>query len=120
MNTLSEPYPYNFDARNGETPRFRGDWHRNAGIRGCARVNPVAIVGDSTLSIESSLLNEGALELAYEGHRWSDLVRISIRRNDPAILANAVFNKLSKDGNPGAAAARTKLLDRKNWYLPFK
>ncbi len=120
MNTLSEPYPYNFDARNGETPRYRGDWHRNAGIRGCARVNPAAIVGDSTLSIESALLNESALELAYEGHRWADLVRISIRRNDPAILANAVFNKLSKDGNPGAAAARTKLLDRKNWYLPFK
>jgi starch-binding outer membrane protein, SusD/RagB family len=120
MNTLSESYPYNFDARNGETPRYRSDWYRNAGIRGCARLNPAAFVGDSTLAIESAILNESALELAYEGQRWSDLVRIATRRNDPSILANAVFNKLSKDGNPAAAATRTKLLDPKNWYLPFK
>ena len=70
--------------------------------------------------IETAILNESALELAFEGQRWSDLVRIATRRNDPSILANAVFNKLSKDGNPAAAATRTKLMDKKNWYLPFK
>jgi hypothetical protein len=120
MNTLYDNYPYNFDARNGETPRYRGDWYRNAGIRGCAGLKKVTISGDSTLAIENSILNESALELAYEGHRWPDLVRIALRRNDPSVVANAVYQKLLKDGNPQAAAVQTKLMDKKNWYLPFK
>jgi hypothetical protein len=119
-NTLYEPFPYNFDARNGTYPNFRGPWYRNAGIRGCARLNLNTVTGDSTLSIENSILSEGALELAYEGYRWPDLLRIALRRNDPGIIANAIFNKLSKDGNPQAAAVRAKLMDPNNWYLPFK
>lgn len=121
MNTLYEPAPYNFDARNGEVPRFRSDWYRNAGIRGNARVNPTGIIGtDSTMSIENSLIDENALELAFEGHRWGELVRIALRRNDPSFLADKVYNKLLKAGNPNAAAVRAKLMTVNNWYLPFK
>jgi hypothetical protein len=120
QNTLYEPAPYNFDARFGDVPRYRGDWHRNNGVRGCARVNPITVTGDSTLAIENSLIDENALELAFEGHRWSELVRIAIRRNDNAFLADKVYNKLLKAGNPNAATARAKLMTRSNWYLPFK
>jgi hypothetical protein len=120
QNTLNEPYPYNFDGRQGDFPRYRGDWHRSTGIRGRARLTAATVVGDSTLAIEDMIVNEGALELAYEGYRWPDLVRVALRRNDPAFLADKVYQKLLKDGNPQAAAVRAKLMNKDNWYLPFK
>ena len=119
MNTLYEPAPYNFDARNGEVPRYRADWYRHAGVRGVARVAATTVAGDSTLAIENSLVEENALELAFEGHRWGELVRIALRRNDPAFLADKVYNKLLKAGNGQAAAVRAKLMVQSNWYLPF-
>jgi hypothetical protein len=72
------------------------------------------------LEMEDKLIEEAALELAYEGNRWSDLVRIARRRNDPSFLADKIYNKLQKAGNPNAAAARVKLMDKNNWFLPFK
>ena len=119
MNTFDVP-PYDFDARNGDNPSFRASWYRNTGIRGRASVQSVAVVGDSTLSIENSLIEESALELAYEGQRWGDLVRVALRRNDPAFLADKVYQKLRKANNPNAEAVRAKLLVSSNWYLPFK
>jgi len=71
------------------------------------------------LSIESGLVKEGALENAFEGTRWPDLVRVALRRNDPAFLADKIYSKLLKDGTPNAAAIRTKLMTPANWYLPF-
>ncbi len=120
MNTLYESAPYSFDARNGEVPRYRADWYRNNGIRGDARVVPASVAGDSTLSIEKSLIDENGLELAFEGHRWGELVRVALRRNDPSFLADKVYTKLLKAGNPQAAAVRAKLMDMNNWYLPFR
>ncbi|MFG6687302.1 RagB/SusD family protein [Mariniflexile sp. HNIBRBA6329] len=113
------PFPYNFDARQGDFPYFRGDWHRNGGIRGRAYVQRAAVVGDSLISIENNLIKEAALELAFEGDRWGDLVRIALRRNDPAFLADKIYDKLVKEGNPKANEVRTKLMNIDNWYLPF-
>jgi len=134
-----EPYPYDFDGRVADAPPYRNMWYRNSGIRGRAGLKPVAI--DSAryfnmsvpsprplldaeglkLAVENMIMDENALELAYEGQRWPDLLRISIRRNDPAYIADRVYNKLIKSGmSAGAAgAARAKLL-AKNWFLPFK
>lgn len=118
MNTFDVP-PYDFDARNGDNPSFRASWYRNTGIRGRAYLQSVPVVGDSTISIENSLIQESGLELAYEGQRWADLLRIANRRNDPAFLADKVYDKLRKANNPNAEAVRTKLMDKSNWYLPF-
>ncbi|ARK10735.1 RagB/SusD family nutrient uptake outer membrane protein [Fibrivirga algicola] len=112
--------PYDFFARNGDVPLFRDPWYRNNGIRGRANLQNVPVVGDSTVSIENSLIEESALELAYEGQRWPDLVRVALRRNDPAFLADKVYQKLRKANNPNAEAVRTKLMDKNNWFLPFK
>ncbi|WP_375443975.1 RagB/SusD family nutrient uptake outer membrane protein [uncultured Fibrella sp.] len=112
--------PYDFFARNGDVPLFRDPWYRNNGIRGRAGLLNVPVVGDSTVSIENSLIEESALELAYEGQRWPDLVRVALRRNDPAFLADKVYLKLKKANNPNADAVRTKLMDKNNWFLPFK
>lgn len=114
-----EAFPYDFDARQGDFPTFRATWHRGAGIRGRARLQRVPIVGDILISIENNIIDEAALELAYEGNRWEDLVRISLRRNDPSFLADKVYEKLSKEGNGKADEVRSKLMNVNNWYLPF-
>ena len=111
--------PYDFDARNG-TPIIHMNWYRNAGIRGRAYLKPLPVVGDSTLSVEDQIMAESARELAFEGTRWSDLVRVALRRNDPSYLANRIYNKLMADGNGQAAAVQAKLMNQKSWFLPFK
>lgn len=124
-NTLWEPYPFNFDARNSGSsgvPYYRADWYRNIGIRSRANLNNVAIpASDSLASIETGLIKEEALENAFEGTRWADLLRVAIRRNDPSFIADKVYDKLRKSGisSGAASAARAKLM-AKDWYLPFK
>jgi hypothetical protein len=114
------PAPYDFDARMGDNPQYRAIWRDMNGFRGRASLQARTIVGsDSTTQVENMLTDEGALELAYEGQRWSDLLRIAIRRNDPSFLADKIYAKLSKDNIGGADAARAKMMS-KNWYLPFK
>lgn len=113
-------HPYNFDARNGDFPTFRATWHRNEGVRRRAYLPNLAVVGDSTTSIENNTITEAGLELAFEGNRWGDLMRIARRRNEPAFLADKVYEKLLKEGNPNANTVRTKLMDPNSWYLPFK
>ena len=113
------PFPYDFDARMGDFPFFRGNWHRGAGIRGRAYLKNIGAVGDDMITTENNIIQEDALELAYEGNRWEDLVRIALRRNDPAFLADKVYEKLSKEGNGNASEIRAKLMNVNNWYLPF-
>jgi len=116
----NEAFPYDFDARKSDNPRIAADWCLNAGIRGRAYLYSPEITGDSTLAIEDQIIDEAGLELAYEGQRWSDLLRVALRRNDPAYLADKIYDKLLSEGNAHAASARAKLMSRDNWYLPFK
>lgn len=120
-----QPFPYDFDARKAEgnqIPLFiRGLWHRNNGIRGRVYLQNrmVGENADSLQIIENHLIDEAALELAYEGQRWGDLVRIAIRRNEPAFLADKIYAKLQKAGYTEANEVRQKLMNRENWYLPL-
>lgn len=116
------PWPYDFDARMGNAPTYRSTWHRNEGIRSRAYLQSrtIANPADSLMHIEDNLIEEAALEQAFEGSRWEDLVRVALRRNDPAFLADKVYDKLRKDGNPNADAVRSKLMQKENWYLPFR
>lgn len=119
MQTL-DGTTYDFDARNGTAPYFRGPWHRNGGIRGRAYLKSLDVALQSnTTGLEDALITESALELAYEGHRWPDLLRIALRRNDAAWLANKISDKLQREGNSEAGAVRGRLLNKANWYLPF-
>src|SRR5690606_14662661 len=100
LQRTNDEQPYDFDARNANVPYFRDTWHRNAGIRGRAYLPSIEVVGDSTSVVEDFIIQEAALELAYEGNRWPDLVRIALRRNDPSFLAEKVYQKHLKANNP--------------------
>jgi tetratricopeptide (TPR) repeat protein len=99
-------------------------WASNLGIRGRAylksrEVPKNMINADSiTTLIENFIIDERALELAFEGKRWTDLVRIAERRNDPAYLADKVAAKFA--GTSQYDAIRNKLMNPANWYLPFE
>jgi starch-binding outer membrane protein, SusD/RagB family len=118
----NEAMPYDFDSRKSDNPKITGDWYLNAGVRGRANLysQPIATGADSTIAIENSIVNEAGLELAYEGRRWADLVRIALRRNDASFLADKIYAKLKRENNPMADAVRAKLMNKENWYLPFK
>ena len=125
-NTLTLlPDPYKFDARQGEIPYFRGPWHRNDGVRLRANLTNYALTAtsqtDSIYQVETGLLNEQALETAFEGTRWPDLLRVALRRNDPSFIADKIYNKLSKNPATAGIAAQTKAkLLARDWFLPFK
>jgi len=119
QNTMITPYeePYKFDARTG----VPGPWYRNIGIRSRAKLPSWGVEYQTDqIGLENKLIDEAALELAFEGQRWSDLLRIARRRNDPSFLADKIYQKLVKAGNPNASAVREKLMDPKKWYLPFE
>ncbi|MEI6950015.1 RagB/SusD family nutrient uptake outer membrane protein [Paraflavisolibacter sp. H34] len=116
----SLPAPYDFDARKTDNPSYTGDWALNVGLRGRANLYSQKIDTFNVLQVEDGIINESGLELAYEGRRWSDLLRVARRRNDPAFLADKVYTKLQKENNPQAGAARARLMDPEKWYLPFK
>ncbi|WP_342646192.1 RagB/SusD family nutrient uptake outer membrane protein [Mucilaginibacter sp. CSA2-8R] len=123
IQQTDQPYPYNYDARQGETPYYRGQWSRQVGTR--TRANLVALpatlyTNNDITGMEDAIINEDALELAYEGQRWGDLLRVALRRNDPNYVAEKVYQKLLSDNNPAASTARTKLLSSNGLYLPFK
>ena len=66
--------------------------------------------------VEDMIVTEMALEGAFEGYRFNDLMRVALRRNDPAYLADPV----SRRNGEADDALRQKLMDTKNWYLPLQ
>jgi hypothetical protein len=131
--------PYYFDARVGDYPQFRNTWYRNIGVR--SRVSTMNVMVDSaryfnlaviprvftdeenlTIAMEDLLIAESALETAFEGNRWGDLLRIALRRQstDPNYLADKIGAKFDAAHNAEAAAVRAKLANPANWYLPFR
>ncbi|MBQ7510139.1 MAG: RagB/SusD family nutrient uptake outer membrane protein [Prevotella sp.] len=65
--------------------------------------------------VEDMIISEMALEGAFEGNRYYDLLRVAMRRNDPAYLADAVAKRYGEVDN----SLRTLLMDKKNWFIPL-
>ena len=69
---------------------------------------------DSVVYVEDLIEKELALETAFEGNRFHDLMRFAIRRNDNSYLADRVAAKYTTNKE----AIRSKLtLNRDYWYL---
>lgn len=65
--------------------------------------------------VEDMIIDEMALEFAFEGHRLHDLMRVAMRRGDNAYLADPI----SKRDGEVDEALRAKLMNQQNWYLPL-
>lgn len=65
--------------------------------------------------VEDMIINEMALEGCFEGYRFYDLMRVALRRDDPAYLADPV----SRRNGEADPALRTLLMTQRNWYLPL-
>lgn len=65
---------------------------------------------------EEKLLEERALELAFEGERFYDLMRIAKRRNDPSFLAEKVASTYPAEMRD---QIYNHLLDENNWYINY-
>jgi tetratricopeptide (TPR) repeat protein len=104
-------------------PAIYSRWSGNLGIRGRVYLSskevPATLTGDALmLYIEDMIIEERALELAFEGKRWNDLVRIAQRRNEPEFLADKVAAKFA--GTDKYNDIHTWLMNPSNWYLPFE
>jgi len=66
------------------------------------------------MELEEQILDERVRELAFEGERFYDLMRIAKRRNDPSFLAKKVSAKFPAGQRK---AIYDKLLIEKNWYI---
>jgi starch-binding outer membrane protein, SusD/RagB family len=95
------------------------NWDTSFGIRGRVYLKNHTVPDgvDAVTFIEDRIFEERALELAFEGKRWFDLMRLARRRGNPALLADKVAAKYS---DPSVAdRVRSKLMNEQNWYLPF-
>jgi hypothetical protein len=61
--------------------------------------------------VEDLIVDEEALELAFEGSRFFDLMRVAHRRSDPNYLASRVARR--------DASLLGKLQNPDNWYFPL-
>lgn len=117
------PYPadYRFDAR------YPREWDANAGVRGRAFMPVVnfpaglTVKLDSIQWLEKQIIREAGLELAFEGHRWGDLVRIARRMNKEGRNGyNYLFEEnIKKKYQRANIPAPNFTPDEQSWYVPF-
>ena len=71
--------------------------------------------------VDSLILNEGALEFAFEGTRFYDLMRFALRSDNPGqFMADKVYGRRGK-ANVDAVRAEIKndVSNPRNWYLQW-
>lgn len=67
--------------------------------------------------VEDLIIAESALESAFEGVRYYDLMRVALRRDDTDYLAKRVASRNGSDSFD--ETIYSKLQNRNNWYLPL-
>ncbi|MBO4443840.1 MAG: RagB/SusD family nutrient uptake outer membrane protein [Bacteroidaceae bacterium] len=144
FSLLKDPFDLLFPigGENDSYRPYRTDMRRSLlGVhaRGCGEtyldttiyvVNPTAIAlyynydpeqtitfSDTIHYVEDRIVDELALEMPFEGNRFTDLVRIANHRG-AEYLANKVACRKGSENRD--ETLYNKLLNKENWYLPFK
>jgi len=134
VHSVPYPSPFYLDARFNSAPfeYYRSPWRENAGVRGRAFLRSIPI---DTLAaggwftpaqipltdehhpairwFEEHILTEAALECAFEGHRWGDMLRIALRKNGDGENGIDFLNQTLQKAKPGVTVTPDKL------YLPI-
>ncbi len=77
------------------------------------KIDSCGTLQDSIEQVEDLIVEEYALETAFEGGRYQDLMRVALRRSSPEeYLSNMVSAKYEN-----AAEIKAKLMNQENWYL---
>lgn len=83
------------------------------------------LTGDARLQyqiehVEDLIMDEDALEFAFEGQRYYDLMRVALRRGNPAYLADKIYGRRGADkvGEMRSLIGKD-LYQTANWYLPL-
>ena len=115
-----------FDVDNFTVDNTQGVHSRGCGSADCDTLYRIPQPADALASradtvafqqplVENMIIDEMALEGAFEGYRFYDLMRVALRRGDAAYLADPVSKRSGTTDNE----LRTLLMDKKNWYLPL-
>ncbi|MCK4923041.1 MAG: RagB/SusD family nutrient uptake outer membrane protein, partial [Bacteroidales bacterium] len=67
--------------------------------------------------LEDQIMDERIREMAFEGERFYDLMRVARRRGDPAYLADRVAAKFN---SPKREQIREYLMNEENWYIKLR
>ena len=79
------------------------------------------LVKEHQAYVDSLILDEGALEFAFEGTRYYDVMRYAMRQPNPGqAMAHIIGARFGKDNRASMAAIVAKLSDQRNWFLNWK
>jgi hypothetical protein len=74
---------------------------------------------DSIEVVEKIILDEAALETAYEGNRFPDLVRVARRMNDLSDGAGNAYMQAVQQGKYNLNGRTNPYTDEASWFMPI-